>query len=188
MKKNTKLIRISLIALFAALCAGGAFISLPLPGNPVPIVLQNLLVVLSGLLLGPLAGSAAVGIFILLGAVGFPVFSGGSGGFAVLAGPTGGYIVGYLAAAFIAGLIGRKRTVAFSAVAAAAGFLVILAIGALRLGFYNHIDAGKAFLAGVLPFLPGDALKCVIAAFLGVKVGPFIDSIQDKGRERQKQE
>ncbi len=185
MKKNLRLIRVSLVALFAALSACGAFISLPLPGNPVPLVLQNLLVVLSGILMGPVYGSEAVGIFLLLGLVGFPVFSGGSGGLAVFAGPTGGYLVGYLFAAFAAGLIGRKRTPLFSALGSAAGFLIILICGTLRLRFYKQMPLSGALLSGFLPFLPGDALKCVICTFLALKVGPFIDSIAEKGSKKK---
>jgi biotin transport system substrate-specific component len=179
--------RIALPALFAALCAAGAFISLPLPGNPVPLVAQNLLVVLSGLLLGPLSGALAVALFLLLGALGFPVFSGGRGGIALFAGPTGGYLAGYLAGAFIAGLLsqaplGRSparggRSLVGCILGSAAGFLAILACGALRLKFLNNVSWGRAVGLGILPFLPGDGLKCALAALLAYKLGPFADRL-----------
>lgn len=174
--------RIALPALFAALCAAGAFISLPLPGNPVPLVAQNLLVVLSGLVLGPLSGGAAVALFLLLGVLGFPVFSGGRGGIALLAGPTGGYLAGYLAGAILAGLlgrglIGRRRGLGSSILGSAAGFLAILACGALRLKFLNNVSWAKAAVLGILPFLPGDGLKCALAALLAYKLGPFTDRL-----------
>jgi len=174
--------RIALPALFAALCAAGAFISLPLPGNPVPLVAQNLLVVLSGLLLGPLSGGAAVALFLLLGALGFPVFSGGRGGIALFAGPTGGYLAGYLAGAVLAGLLGRgllgrRRGLGPSIMGSIAGFLAILACGALRLKFLNNVSWAKAAILGILPFLLGDGLKCALAALLAYKLGPFADRL-----------
>lgn len=178
--------RIALPPLFAALCAAGAFISLPLPGNPVPLVAQNLLVVLSGLLLGPLSGVLAVALFLLLGALGFPVFSGGRGGIALFAGPTGGYLLGYLAGALIAGLLGRGlpgsgrgrgRGLGPSIAGSAAGFLAILACGALRLRLLNNVSWARAAGLGILPFLPGDGLKCALAAALAWRLGPFADRL-----------
>ena len=88
-------------AVFAALICAGWMMSIPV--GSIPIVLQNALAVLAGLLLGPLFGGLSVLLFLVAGAVGLPVFSGGSGGFAVFAGPTGGFLVGYLAAAVVGG-------------------------------------------------------------------------------------
>jgi len=175
--QRSRLVRISLACLFAALCAAGAFIALPVPISPVPIVVQNLFVVLAGLLLGPLAGGAAVLIFLCLGALGFPVFSGGRGGLAHFAGPTGGYLVGYLAAAVIGGFFARKRGLLRSALGSVLGFALILAFGVLRLKLLKNVDWGKALAAGVIPFLPGDAIKAVVAALVAAKLGPFVDSL-----------
>ena len=85
------------------ICAG-CFIHVPLPGG-VPIALQDMLAMLSGLLLGPFFGSLAVLIFLLLGAVGLPVFTGKAGVHVLVAGPTSGFLWGYLAAAFVGGTI-----------------------------------------------------------------------------------
>ena len=76
-------------ALFAALSAACAFIAIPLPGTPIPIVLQNMMVVLSGMLLGPVMGTASTLLFIAAGLLGLPILSGGTGGIAKLMGPTG---------------------------------------------------------------------------------------------------
>jgi biotin transport system substrate-specific component len=92
-------------ALFAALISAGAFVSVPLPFSPVPIVLQNFFVVLAGLVLGPLWGAFSVALFLLAGALGVPVFAGASGGIAVFARPTGGFLLGYLPGAFLSGLL-----------------------------------------------------------------------------------
>lgn len=96
--------KLILTSLFAALICSGCFIHVPLPGG-VPIALQDMLAMLSGLLLGPFFGSLAVLIFLLLGAVGLPVFTGKAGLHVLLNGPTSGFLWGYLAAAFVGGLL-----------------------------------------------------------------------------------
>ncbi len=93
-------------SLFAALTAVGGYIAVPI--GPVPIVLSNLFVILAGLLLKPKWAAASMGIFLFLGAIGLPVFSGGKSGFAALFGPTGGFLFGFLASAFVISLICRS--------------------------------------------------------------------------------
>ncbi len=168
---------IGLISLFAALCAAGAMISLPLPVSPLPIVIQNMFVILAGLLLGPLEGGAAILLFLALGALGFPVFSGGRGGIAVFAGPSGGYLVGYFVGAVLAGAMARKRSRLASLSGGIAGFIAILACGALGLKLMNGITWTKAFTLGVLPFLIGDVIKCALAVLVSSRLGPLTDSL-----------
>ena len=96
--------RIVFTALFAALTAACGFISIPVPGTPIPIVLQNMMVVLNGMLLGPFLGTAANLVFIFAGLLGLPVFNGGTGGIAKLMSPTGGFIIGYAISALLSGL------------------------------------------------------------------------------------
>lgn len=95
-----------LVAAFTALIVVGAIFSFPAPWNPVvPFTMANFFVILSGMLLGPWRGLAAVGLYLLLGFIGLPVFAGGSAGLQVMAGPTGGFLVGYALAAFTAGSV-----------------------------------------------------------------------------------
>ncbi len=96
--------RTVITALFAALISAGYFIHIPLIGG-VPVTVQDMMAMLSGLLLGPLYGSAAVLIFLVLGSIGLPVFSGKGGINIILNGPTGGFLAGYLFGALIGGLI-----------------------------------------------------------------------------------
>lgn len=165
--KRRSITRTAMIALFAALTAAGAFITVPL--YPVPMVLQNLFPVLSGLVLGPLMGSAAVGLFLAAGALGAPVFSGGTGGIARFFGPTGGFLLGYLLAAAVAGLIvGRprrdKRTPGWRiALAAALGFVAIYVPGLLRLHAVTGLPWLGTLTAGFFPFIPGDIIKGIAA-------------------------
>jgi len=160
-----------LTALFAALICAGAFIAFPL--GPVPIVLQNFFTLLSGLVLGPFLGAAAVGLFIIAGAIGVPVFSnnGSAMGIARLMGPTGGFIFGYLLGAFAAGLVlgvpkqGEKIKIWRLALAAVLGLLVVYIPGLIRLKFF--LDTWpKTFASGFFPFLIGDAVKGVVAALI----------------------
>ena len=95
----------SLCGLFAALTAICSWISIPLGFTPIPMNLATLAVFLAGGLLGPKYGAVSITVYALAGAVGIPVFAGFRGGFSVLAGPTGGYIIGYIAAAFVVGLL-----------------------------------------------------------------------------------
>jgi biotin transport system substrate-specific component len=176
---------LSLAALFAALIAAGTFISIPLPISPVPVVLQNLFSLLAGLVLGPVLGAAAVGLYLTAGIIGAPVFAGASGGIARLLGPTGGFLVGYLLSAFTAGLIaGRPRQGLVISrqrliLAVLAGLLVVYVPGIIRLRFALG-SWGKALVAGFIPFIPGDAVK----GFIAVLIAPRLRRpVADRGGE-----
>ncbi|MDR1930069.1 MAG: biotin transporter BioY [Treponema sp.] len=171
--KRRTIMGVTMTSLFAALIAGGAFVSVPLPVSPVPMVLQNLFIVLAGLALGPARGSAATALYLLAGALGLPVFAGAAGGIAHFAGPTGGFLIGYFFAALGAGLIAGRPSAetAFPRIAAAsaAGFLIVYVPGVFRL----YLLLGNwpaAFAAGLFPFLIGDAVKAVIAALIAPRM------------------
>src|SRR3972149_8733623 len=95
-----------LASLWAALTAVGAYIHVPI--GPVPIVLSTLFVLLSGLLLGSRWGLTSMCLYLLVGAIGMPVFAGGKGGLAHFLGPTGGYLFGFLFASWITGFISER--------------------------------------------------------------------------------
>jgi biotin transport system substrate-specific component len=168
---------LSLIAVFAALTA--AFSVLPgIPLGPgVPITLQTLAVMLTGIILGPTRGAAAVGLFLAAGLAGLPVFSGFRGGLGVLAGPSAGYLLAFLPAAFLVGLLARlvlrrTRRARFPLLFAAAmvtSFLVIHPLGISGLMLNAKLDFPAA-LAADMAFWPGDVLKNLLAAAVGVSV------------------
>jgi len=168
------LVKIALIALFAALTAAGTFIAVPI--GPVPIVLQNLFALLSGLILGPVMGAAAVGLYLLAGILSFPVFAGGTGGIARFAGPTGGFLIGYLLAALIAGLIaGRPRVRAGAPrlrliTAVIAGFLIVYVPGVFWLKASRDLSWARAFFTGFVPFIPGDIAKGIAAVIIAPRL------------------
>lgn len=161
-------------SLAAAAIAVGAYLHIPF--GPVPLVLQNLFVLLAGLLLGCRWGAISTAIYLLVGAIGFPVFAGATGGLAHLLGPTGGYLLGFVGAAFSVGYIadhGNHHWLARTA-AVAVGVMVIYAIGVPWLKFVADLSWRKALLVGLLPFLPGDALKACAAVLLAKTLRPLI--------------
>jgi biotin transport system substrate-specific component len=152
---------------FVAACA---HISLPLPFTPVPLTLQNLAVVLVGLVLGPVAGFSAMVLYLVEGAVGLPVFTPyAAGGVAHLLGPNGGYLFSYPLAAATAGWIVRAMqpiTTRFRSalVAATAATLPIFLLGASWFSYYAHHSASATWAMAVAPFLPGEIVKITAAA------------------------
>jgi biotin transport system substrate-specific component len=158
-------------SMFGALTAVGAYISIPL--YPVPVTLQTMFTISAGLLLsGPAAALSQV-IYVLLGVMGLPVFSGGKAGLGILFGPTGGYLIGFVVGAFVIGALRQARKEgrwAWQALCVTAGEIVIYSIGVLRLTQVAHISFSKAVLVGVLPFLIGDVIKCALSILIVSKV------------------
>lgn len=166
--------RVAMISLFAALVAAGTSIAVPI--GPVPVVLQNLFALLAGLVLGPLWGGAAVGLYLLAGILNLPVFAGGTGGIARFAGPTGGFLIGYPLMAIAAGLIagrpraGRATPLPRLIAAVAAGMLVVYIPGVAWLKTSMNMSWARALMAGFVPFVIGDALKGVAAALIAPRL------------------
>ena len=167
------------VALMAAFTAVAAQIAIPI--EPVPFTLQVLAVVLTGLLLGPRNGALAMGIYLLVGAIGVPVFSGFRGGLGIVFGDTGGYLLAYPLAAALTGLAAgaiakapRRRALVVGFLWGSAGLAVIYALGATWLGFLTGLSPGAAVVAGVLPFVPFDLIKVGLAALVAVAVAPAI--------------
>jgi biotin transport system substrate-specific component len=162
-------------ALMAALTAVGAYIAIPI--GPVPIVVQNLFIMLAGLLLGGRWGLISIGVYLLAGAVGLPVFAGGSGGIGKFVGPTGGYLFGFAAAAYLIGLISEKGRghVGIDVLAMVAGTLIIYAFGVTWLKLITGMSFSKAVAVGMLPFLIGDALKIAAAIAIAKALRPLME-------------
>ncbi len=161
-----------LAALFAAITGVLSWVSVPLPFTPVPINLALLGVLVSGNVLGAMgrknAGAMSMLLYIALGAIGIPVFSGGSAGVGVLAGPTGGFIAGYVFAALFEGYFGWKRQSKliqgslYNYIATVLCYIPGVVWFVISTG--STVSAGLA--ACILPFMPGDIFKSVAAAFI----------------------
>lgn len=173
------------IPLFAALIAVSGIISFPLPGTPVPMVLQNMMSILAAGLLGGLYGAASTAIFLLAGAIGLPVFSGGRGGIAHLLGPTGGFLLGYFVAALFLGLffkkpsskdldVSNKKTAKILKIAVNSflGFTLIYVFGIARFMQVTDRSFFEAISLACIPYLPGDFFKMILVSFLIYKLRP----------------
>ncbi len=161
-------------SLFAALTAVGAFIAIPI--GPVPIVLQNMFVYLAGLLLGKRWGLASVGVYLLAGALGLPVFAGGLGGIGRFVGPTGGYLIGYLPTVYLIGKMAHRNQprMITDMLAMILGTLVLYAFGVSWLKIVSGMPLGKTLALGMYPFLIGDAVKITAAAAIAKALRPVV--------------
>ena len=166
----------ALIVGFSLLIALSARIAAPLPFSPVPVTGQTLAVLLTGALLGSRRGALSVLAYLAQGAIGLPVFAAGGAGFVWLLGPTGGYLFGFVAAAFVTGLLAERgwdrrfgTTLAMMVIGSAVIYLAALPYLA---GF---VGAQRALAVGLYPFIVGDLAKSVAAALLLPSAWRLID-------------
>src|SRR5690349_11921288 len=152
---------------FAIALAAASQVAIPLPLTPVPITLQPLVVVLAGLMLGPIAGAASMVLYLAAGAAGLPVFAPmGAPGIARFFGPTGGYLIAYPAAAFVAGVLAQRApTLVGRWLAATAGSAIILLGGVAELTIING-SLTRALAIGLTPFAVLDVVKAFVAAVI----------------------
>ena len=192
MSSNFKLsIMLIFVPLFAALIAVSGFIVFPLPGTPVPIVLQNMMPILASGLLGGLYGTASTVLFLITGLLGLPVFSGSRGGLAHLLGPTGGFLIGYLAAAAFLIIFFRKpgekdlalvssgknksiKLINYLKIIAASfsGFALIYVFGIARFMQLTNRGLFESLSLACIPYLPGDFIKMILVSALIYKLRP----------------
>ena len=165
MNKSAKFITTT--ALMAAIICILGPISLPI--GPVPVSLTNLAILLTIYLIGMKRGTIAFLVYLLIGLIGLPVFSGFSGGVEKLAGPTGGYIIGFLPMCLITGLVVDKyyknKLLCILGMIVATAVLYLLGTG--WLAYSTGMTFGKALGVGVIPFIPVDLIKIVLCAFIG---------------------
>jgi biotin transport system substrate-specific component len=160
------------VVLFATvLTIAAAQVSIPLPFTPVPFTLQPMVVLLAGAALGPRLGMTSQVLYLALGLAGLPVFAASPvlpQGVARLFGPTGGYLMSYPFAAFVAGYFAERgfdRRYFTSVVAMTAGLCVVFAFGVTWLAFGTpHVGLSAAIASGLVPFIPADIVKLLIAA------------------------
>lgn len=163
--RSATLMNVMLVVVASLLTAGAAQLEIRLPSTPVTITGQTFAVLLCGVVLGPRRAFAAQCLYLLEGASGLPFFAGGAAGLAWLAGPTGGYLIAFPFATVVTGVLAerawdRKPVTMFFAMLA--GSVVIFALGLAQLSRY--VPAGVLLSAGLLPFIPGDIVKSLLAA------------------------
>ena len=169
-KKITSTRQLTLIGVMSAvICVLGP---LSLPIGLVPISLTNLAIYFTIYVLGRKRGTISYVVYLLIGLIGIPVFSGFSGGFPKLAGPTGGYLIGFIFMAFISGIFidkfSNKIYVCFFGMVI--GTIVTYLFGTAWLAYVAHMAFNKALAIGVFPFIIGDLIKIIIAALIGPQI------------------
>lgn len=165
---------LSLGALCVACTAVCSWISIPLPGA-VPINLATFSVIITGCMLGPFHGAISILVYVLLGAVGLPVFHSFAGGLGVIIGPTGGYILGYI---LLAAVMGATRVKSFQRIGFRKLYIICFIIGEIILyvmGTIMYVNLTEnpwsvALLTCVLPFIPGDIIKGILAYIIVVRL------------------
>lgn len=170
-------------SMFITLCSKISFL---LPFTPVPITLQTFGVIMIGMLMGSKRGASAVGLYLLQGALGLPVFAVAGAGLPYMLGPTGGYLFAFIISAFVVGLLAEKdwdKNIILSLVSFAVGTIIIYTFGVLWLSRFIGWD--KVFVAGVLPFIPGAILKASLTMWL-LPLGWKIFNVLKKSKNNNK--
>ncbi len=176
-KKKT--LKITMCALFAALTAVCSQIQIPLP--QIPLNLAIFAVCMVGAVLGAGYGAVSMIVYVLLGAVGVPVFAGLKGGFGAITGPTGGYIIGYIICVWLTGFIIKhtKGKIYQMAIAMVIGIAACYVLGTI----WFIILTGNSLMVSlgycVLPFLPGDAVKVILASTISAKLRHSITDVYE---------
>lgn len=151
------------------------------PIGSVPISAATFVVYLAALLLGMKRSLLCVVLYLLLGAVGLPIFNGWSGGFSHIVGPTGGYLIGYLLIAFFTGWfmkLGHNK-ISLIILGMIVGTLGCYAIGTIWLAYQLSMDARAALMAGVIPFIPGDIAKMILSIAISLSMRKQLANLLD---------
>lgn len=155
-------------SLFASVTAILAQISIPLPFTTVPLTMQVFAIMLCGMLLGSKLGFISQVIYVLIGAIGIPVFAQMRGGLGVILGPTGGFLVSFPIAAFIVGYFSQKHKSKLSVIIGMVlGLVAIYIVGTLQFCLITKVSFMSGLMACVLPFVAVDALKIGLAYVIG---------------------
>ncbi len=170
--KHTKTQTLTIIALMAAVTCILGPLSITIPVSPVPISFTNLAIYLTVMILGWKKGVVSYLIYLLIGLAGVPVFSAFTSGPGKLLGPTGGYLIGFVFLALISGFFVEKFNgkIYMYAAGMVVGTAVTYAFGTIWLAYQAHMDFAAALMAGVIPYLPGDIVKILIAVFAGNEI------------------
>ena len=167
-KTNTR--QLTLVGVMAAVtCILGP---LSLPIGIIPISLTNLVIYFAVYVLGRKRATLSYIVYLFIGLIGLPVFSGFSGGFTKLFGPTGGYLIGFIFMAFISGIFIDKfsNKIYICFLGMILGTIATYIFGTAWLAYQAHLTFNAALAVGVLPFIPGDLVKMVIASFIGPQI------------------
>lgn len=168
-EKQSTIVQAFWITAFAALTAVGAQIEIP--HQPVPYTLQTFFVLLAGAVLGKRNGAISMGLYLLAGVAGLPVFSGWSFGFIKIIGPTGGYLLSFPIAAFTVGyLLQQRSNIIWSLISMFLGLFIVFTLGTLHLNFVYFKNWSESIANGFLIFSWWDGVKLFAAAAVANKL------------------
>ena len=177
-KKDNRLDTSSMtkIALLVAVLIVSSYLVIPLPFTPIVLSMHTVMVNLIGLVLKPRHAAYTVLVYLVLGLIGLPVFSGGTAGPGKLLGPTGGFYFGFFFAVIVISMLKGKKDKfgRYVVVTIGLGIPIQHLFAILFMCFHNGFNIQAAALTVSLPFIPGDIIKCVLASMLGVAINKVL--------------
>ena len=174
-KSNVPVRNLTYVALFVALIAALTQVSIPMPFG-VPMTLQTFVIPLAGVILGAKYGVMAVVVYILIGIIGLPVFSGGGSGIGWLFGPTGGFLIGFPFYALCAGFATKAKSPLLFAFWLFLGMSITYTIGMLQFAWVTERTVAEAFLLVVLQFMPTELIKLAFVWMFGRKMRKVLEA------------
>ena len=173
-----KINELTKMSICIAIICISAYISFPLPFSPVMITAQTIAINLVALILTPKQSFIVTLLYIILGAFGLPVFSGGTSGFGRIFGPTGGFILGFLIITPLMSYFKGKdyNFKRYLSVTIIIGMIVLYAVGAVFMSVVQTISTVQALSLVVFPFVVGDIFKCVLSSFIAVKLNKVFNN------------
>lgn len=176
--KEKKLDTVSMtkIALMVAILSISSYLVIPLPFTPIVLSLHTIMVNMIGLMLKPKHAAYTILIYLILGLIGMPIFSGGSAGPGKLFGPTGGFYFGFLAAVIVISMLKGKKNkfTRYAAVTIGLGIPIQHLFAILFMCFHNGFNIQAAAVTVSFPFIPGDIIKCLLASMLAVALNKVL--------------
>lgn len=181
MNQSKKVKSMVLISMFTAVLVVLSYLAIPLPFSPVSLTGQTLGIMLIGSVLAPLEAFISIVVYLLLGAVGLPVFSGGHSGLGSLFGPTGGFLFSFLIGVVIISYLkgDGKSIVRLVSANLIGGIIIIYAIGVPWLAIFLKMSFLKAATIGAIPFIPGDLIKVAVASISAVALNKRLSVINN---------
>lgn len=176
---NSLLAELPLLATFNMILIACSYLSITLPFSPIPITGQTFGILLVAMALGRVRGMAVVMAYLLEGAMGLPVFAGGTAGIAKFVGPTGGYLVGFAASAYLVGYLADKgwdKSFGKTTLAMILGTALIFITGLTQLSLF--VPSETLLAMGFMPFVPGAIIKIAVASVILPSVWKFLNSVK----------
>lgn len=171
--KHTNIKELTIVGLCAALMAIFSQISIPLPSG-VPITLQPFTVVLISVILEQKLGTLSILTFILIGAIGMPVFANFNSGFSTILGPTGGFLTGFLLMSFFIGFSSKSKSKSIIFIGAYLGLALDYLVGVGQLSVVANLTIPESLVAGCYPYIVKDIILTAVAVIIALKIKPLV--------------